>query len=440
MSETTQEKVIVKEEQTILEIVIDFAKKVIEKLVYEYLSYSRNTKIALYVMLFILLGFVLCAVWILGFGLGYTDMSNVYPFGLWIAGDLILVALGGGAFFTGFFLYIFRNDKLEPIINSTVLIGFMCYLFTLIFLAFDVGQPLRFWFGFAYPNWGEHLMPNSMLTEVFWCLTLYFLILCIELIPIALKHKFLDQFPLLHMLGHYMHRLMWMAAAAGTFLSFFHQGSLGGGMWGVLYGKANYFSPHFFFMVIVAAMAGGTSFMTLIPWIAQRITKKELIPQETFRSLTKISGVMFAFYFIFRIYDIYSAQTHYVPSFDRNFIDLWGGYYGIWMLVLEILLLFGPVILLNVKKFREQENMMIAGAACGVLAIIVSKMTVILHGFSTPNFPWKGFAAYNPTAQEWFILFGCLSLMVLIYMWFAKYIPLFPHAAHAEAHEHKETH
>ena len=41
-------------------------------------------------------------------------MSNIYPFGQWIIGDLGLVGLGGGAFTTGFLLYIFRNDKLEP--------------------------------------------------------------------------------------------------------------------------------------------------------------------------------------------------------------------------------------------------------------------------------------------------------------------------------------
>ena len=110
-------------------------------------------------------------------------MSNMYPFGQWIIGDLGLVGLGGGAFTTGFLLYIFRNDKLEPLINSTVLIGFMCYLFTLVFLVFDIGQPLRAWFGYTYPNWGPHLMPTSMLTEVVWCLTFYFMILCVELDP-----------------------------------------------------------------------------------------------------------------------------------------------------------------------------------------------------------------------------------------------------------------
>jgi len=412
----------------------------VSKIIEEFNSYSKNMKITLAVLIALVIGFGIFAIQILFWGLGYTDMNNVFAWGAWIIGDLGLVALGGGAFFTGFFLYIFRVEKLEPIINSTVLIGFMCYLFTFVFLLFDLGQPLRCWFGFAYPNWGSGLMPTSMLTEVFFCLSLYFCILLVELVPVVLKHNFLDKYPVIHAIGHYMHKLMWIMAAAGTFLSFFHQGSLGGGMWDVLYGKASWYRPHhqLFFLAIVAATAGGTSFMTLVPYIAGKIMKKVLIPMETFQTLAKISGAMFIFYFLFRSYDVYSMTASYVPMADRNYIDLWGGYYGIWMLVLEFILCLAPLVLLNIKKFREQEKFMVIGISGGVLAIITSKLSVLLHGFSAPNFPWKGFAAYNPSFQEWIITLGSFATMILIYMIFAKYFPLFPHIEHQEHGEEKE--
>lgn len=406
--------------------------KFIEFLKDEFNSYSRNSQIALYVLFAIVALFAIFAIQILFWGLGYTDMNNNFAWGVWIIGDLGLVALGGGAFFTGFFLYIFRVDKLEPIINSTVLLGWMCYLFTLVLLLFDVGQPLRAWFGFAYPNWGTHLMPISMLTEVFWCLSFYFCVLCVELVPIVLKQRLLDRYPVVHGIGHYMHKLMWTMAAAGTFLSFFHQGSLGGGMWGVLYGKAQWFRPHFFFLAIVAATAGGTSFMMLIPWIAGKIMKKEVVPKETFYTLAKISGVMFIFYTSFRVYDIYSMTVKYVPAADRTFMDIWGGLYGIWMLGLELVLCLVPITMYLVKKFREQEKTLVAGFIAGVSAIMMSKMNVLLHGFSVPNFPWKGFTTYLPTIQEWFVFLGCIAIMTLIYMWFVKYTPLFPHLHHNE--------
>ena len=258
-------------------------------------GYSKNMRITLYVLIALVVLFGIFAIQILFWGLGYTDMNNNFAWGSWIIGDLGLVALGGGAFTTGFILYIFRVDKLQPIIASTVLIGFMCYLFTFVFLLFDLGQPIRFWFGFLYPNWGTGVYPVSMLTEVFFCLSIYFCILIVELIPTILEHKVLIQNKVVKAIAHYMHVLMWTMAAAGTFLSFFHQGSLGGGMWGVLYAKAVWFRPHFFFLAVVAAMAGGTSFMTMVPYTAGKIMKKQLVPLDTYQILTRISGFMFAF-------------------------------------------------------------------------------------------------------------------------------------------------
>ena len=410
-------------------------KSAIEFCKNEWNSYTRKTKIALCVLLGLVALFAIFAIQILFWGLGYTDMNNVFAMGIWIIGDLGLVALGGGAFFSGFLLYIFRKDDLEPLINSTVLIGFMCYLFTFILLVFDIGQPLRAWFGYTYPNWGLHLMPKSMLTEVVWCLTLYFCVLCVELIPIPLKHKVVDKIPFFHYLGHYLHRLMWIMAAVGTFLSFFHQGSLGGGMWGVLYGKPGWFHPHFFFLAIVLATAGGTSFMTLWPYVASKIMKKEIVPMSSFQALAKVSGFMFIFYLSYRIFVVYTLSTVYVPMADRSFIDLLGGYYGLWMLSLELIFSAIPIVLLLVPKFREQEKFMVAGLISGVLAVLFHKLFVVLNGFSIPNFAWRPFMGYNPTIQEWFVMAGALACMALIYMCFAKYMPLVPHLHKHEHHE-----
>jgi Ni/Fe-hydrogenase subunit HybB-like protein len=395
---------------------------------------SKNMKIALAILLTLVVIFGIFAIQILGWGLGYTDMDNNFAWGAWIIGDLGLVALGGGAFTTGYFLYIFRVDRLKPIINSTVLIGFLCYLFTFVFLLFDLGQPIRAWFGFAYPNWGKGVYPASMLTEVFFCLSLYFCILLVELVPTILEHKVLIKNKVIKAIAHYMHLLMWTMAAGGTFLSFFHQGSLGGGMWGVLFGKAVWYSPYFFYLAVVAAMAGGTSFMVMVPYIAGKLTKKEYVPMETFQTLTRISGTIFIGYFIFRLFDLYKAITYYAPMSGREFFDMWGGYYGVWMLALELILCVVAIVLLNPGKLRNQEKFMVIGASSGIVAIVTSKLSVLLHGFSAPNFPWKGFTSYMPTIAEWGITLGAFATMILIYMTFVKWFPLFPHVEEDENH------
>ena len=76
-------------------------------------------------------------------GLNQTNMNDYYGFALWIWADLAVIAVGGGAFFTGFLRYIFGKDELKNIINYAVLIGFICYSSALLILAIDIGQPLK---------------------------------------------------------------------------------------------------------------------------------------------------------------------------------------------------------------------------------------------------------------------------------------------------------
>ena len=163
-------------------------------------------------------------------GLNQTNMDNRYAFGLWIFLDLTVIALGAGAFFTGFLLYILKFKELKAVINSAVVIGLVCYSGAMGALMVDVGQPLRAWFTFWYPN------VHSMLTEVTFCISCYLTVLPIEYLPIVLKNRKLRDVPGFLVFEFELHKLIYVLAGVGTFLSFFHQGSLGG-LYGVLRGR-----------------------------------------------------------------------------------------------------------------------------------------------------------------------------------------------------------
>ncbi len=67
-------------------------------------------------------------------GLNQTNMNDYYGFALWIWADLAVIALGGGAFFSGFLKYLVGKDELKNIINYAVLLGFICYSSALLIL------------------------------------------------------------------------------------------------------------------------------------------------------------------------------------------------------------------------------------------------------------------------------------------------------------------
>ncbi|MGL4370086.1 MAG: NrfD/PsrC family molybdoenzyme membrane anchor subunit, partial [Spirochaetota bacterium] len=366
-------------------MMIDFFKEIILTVwnwaVKEWKSLSPAIQWTLVVIAALAVIFVGYTILILFFGLGYTGLDNRMTWAMWIVGDLSLIVLGGGAFFTSFILYILRRDEFKPIINSAVLIGWLCYTFTFVFLLFDVGQPLRAWFGWIYPNWGDGILPVSMLTEVFFCISVYWCILCIELFPLAIEHTFLQKYTVFRWLAHFMHTIMWIFAAAGTFLSFFHQGSLGG-TYGALFGRPGWFRHETFFQYILSAAAVGPSMTVLMTWIAGKVLKKEIVPPGTFAKLARVSGYMFIAYMLFYFYNMYVLIFRNVPAFDRSFLDLWGGYYGLWMLIVEIGLCLAAAVILNSKNLLAQDKFLVAGTLCAVLGVVMNRLNDTIHGFS----------------------------------------------------------
>jgi molybdopterin-containing oxidoreductase family membrane subunit len=244
--------------------------------------------------LFLALG--IYASWLcLYLGLNQTNMDNRFAFGLWIFLDLAIIALGAGAFFTGFLVYILGWKDLKPVLNTAVVVGFICYSGAVAVLAIDVGQPLRAWFTFWHPN------AHSMLTEVTFCISCYLLVLTLEYIPVLLRNRQFRKIPSFLVFEYRLHFLVPVLAALGTLLSFFHQGSLGG-LYGVLRGRPFAFRegfaiwPSTFFLFILSAIAAGPSFLILITSTVEKLTQRRLVAEAVLRRLGFISGVLLAAY------------------------------------------------------------------------------------------------------------------------------------------------
>ena len=152
------------------------------------------------------------------------------PFALWIVFDLAVIALGAGAFFTGFLTYIVGRKELKSIINTAVVIGFICYSGAMAMLGIDIGQPIRGWFIFWHAN------IHSMLVEVSFCITCYLIVLTIEFVPLILENRQIKKVKELKLVGHNLHEIMAVFCGNRYVSVIFHQGSLGG-MFGVMYAR-----------------------------------------------------------------------------------------------------------------------------------------------------------------------------------------------------------
>ena len=361
-------------------------------------------------------------------GLNQTNMNDYYGFALWIWADLAVIALGGGAFFSGLLKYVIGKDELKNIINYAVLIGFICYSSALLILGIDVGQPLRNWFIFWHAN------VHSMLTEVAFCLSCYFAVLTIEYIPLVLENRQIDKVPFFHHLSHNMHGAMAVFAATGAFLSFFHQGSLGG-VAGVLFGRPYAYRDHIliwpytFFLFTWSAAAYGPSFTLFITWLTEKITHKKLVKDNVIYLLAKISGWMIITYIIAKSADQLWWMYKTAPSegFKWTFFYANNPFYGNWIWVAEIIIGgFVPGLILIVKPARENNFLRVTATLLAIMGVCLNRWVMVLQTMAVPVMSFDTWAMYIPSWQEVATTILPVAYGVILIMISYRYLPIFP--------------
>jgi Ni/Fe-hydrogenase subunit HybB-like protein len=374
-------------------------------------------------------------------GLNQTNMNDYYGFALWIWADLAVIALGGGAFFTGLMKYVFGKDELKNIINFAVLIGFICYSSALLILAIDVGQPLRSWFIFWHAN------VHSMLTEVAFCLSCYFAVLTIEYIPLILENRQIDKIPFFHNMSHNMHAYMAVFAATGAFLSFFHQGSLGG-VAGVMFGRPFAFREHLFiwpwtfFLFTWSAASYGPCFTIWLTRITEKITGKKLVKESAIQLLAKIGGWMMFTYIIAKLIDTLYWANVTAPSLGFTLKDFYTGnpFYGYWILFAE-LGLGGvlPALLLVFPKTRQNPIFLFIAVTLGVIGVSLNRWVMVLQVMAVPVMSFDHWVMYIPSWQEVATTILPVAYGVILVMISYRYLPVFPNEAELNPIEPETT-
>jgi menaquinone reductase, integral membrane subunit len=361
-------------------------------------------------------------------GLHITGMNDYYGFALWIWADLAVIALGGGAFFTGLLKYVIGKDDLKHIINYAVLIGFICYSSALLILAIDVGQPARNWFIFWHAN------VHSMLTEVAFCLSCYFGVLCVEYLPLALENRQVDKVPFFHNLSHNLHEVMAVFAATGAFLSFFHQGSLGG-VAGVMFGRPFGFREHIliwpysFFLFTWSAAACGPCFTILITKLTEKISGKRLVKPEVIHLLAKIAGWMLTTYIIAKTIDTIYWAFWTAPKLGFNMMHFYSNnaFYGPWILFTELVICgMIPALILIVKPLRERTGLMVTAVLLASIGVCLNRWVMVLQVLAPPVMPFDSWALYLPTWPEVATTILPVAYGVIMVLISFRYLPIFP--------------
>ena len=334
-------------------------------------------------------------------GLGYvTNLSDKFPWGLWIGFDVLCgVALAAGGFTITAAVYVFNLKRFRPIVRPTVLTAFLGYILVAVGLMYDLGKPWNIWHPIIMWN------PRSPMFEVGWCVMLYLTVLALEFS------------------GMVFERLGWTRAVAvqhaaivplviaGAIISTLHQSSLGT-FYLITPGKLHplWYTPLIPWMFYFSAIAGGLAMMIVESRLSSRALGRGL-EMPLLQSIGKALLVALAFYLTVRLADM--ARLGVIG-------EIFSGSRESRFFLLEMAIgVVIPLVLLALPAVRRNAERLYGAALLVVVGLVVNRLNVSLTGFE------GSLGGHNvPTIAEGIISLMLVGVGVTVFTLAVRYLPI----------------
>jgi len=337
------------------------------------------------------------------YGLGaVSNMSDGYPWGIWIAFDVVIgTAFGCGGYAMALLVYVFNKGEYHPLVRPAVMTSLFGYSLAGVAVVIDVG---RYWqlYNIFLPWYAN---PNSVLLEVALCVGAYVAVLWIEFTPTFLEKFGADN------TKAFMNKIMFVFIALGILLPTMHQSSLGT----VMVVAGSKLSPLWWTGMLPLLFLISCIFLGYaIVVFESSITGSRYRILDESHLLGKVSAVMaglIAIYLLIRFADV-GIRGHLNLAFKG---DLLGN-----MFLLENLLLLVPMGILFVPANRKKAPVVFFCAVSIVLAAALYRLNTYIIGFDPGN-GWH----YFPSVGEIFVSLGIVSMEIMAFLWFIKRLPIY---------------
>ena len=335
-------------------------------------------------------------------GLGAaTNLSDQFPWGLWIGFDVLCgVMLAAGGFTLTAAVHIFNLERFKTIVRPTVLTAFLGYVLVVVALLFDLGRSYRIWHPLVMWN------PRSVMFEVAWCVMLYTLVLALEFAPIVFERLRLEG-P-----RRILRAISIPLVIAGVILSTLHQSSLGS-LYLIVPEKLHPFwysplLPVFFFLSAIGIGLAMTIFESSLS--AKHFGKQLELP--LLQELGRVLVVVLSVYFVLRLQDLYhrgALKLVLQPSYET------------YLFLLEVVIgLMLPIALLLDWRVRESPEGLYVSSVLVVLGFVTNRLNVSITGMES-----SAGVRYIPKWTEVAITASIIAVGFAIFALAAKYLPIF---------------
>jgi Ni/Fe-hydrogenase subunit HybB-like protein len=339
---------------------------------------------------------------------GSTNLSDKFPWGLWIGFDVMCgVALAAGGFTLVAIVHIFAIETYKPVLRPAILTAFLGYLLVVVGLLYDLGRPDRLWHPLVMWN------PHSVMFEVAWCVTLYTTVLFLEFLPVVLEkfglHKPLD----------WIHRISVPLMIVGVLLSTLHQSSLGS-LFLIVPEKLYplWYTPILPLLFFISSIAAGLAMTIFESWHSSRAFGRAL-ELPLLASLGRVLAVVMSVYLWIRFLDM--AHRHVFGILGRNRTET-------WLFALEIALAVVPTVLLYQRAVRMRPGALYACSVMVVFSLVANRLNVGITGLEAGSG-----THYFPRWSEVAVTLTIVGIGFAIFRIAGQYLPIFEAEPHARA-------
>jgi Ni/Fe-hydrogenase subunit HybB-like protein len=339
---------------------------------------------------------------------GSTNLSDKFPWGIWIAFDILCgVGLAAGGFTLVAVVHIFNVERYKPILRPALLTAFLGYSLVVVALLFDLGRPDRLWHPLVMWN------PHSVMFEVAWCVMLYTTVLFLEFIPMVFE-RFGWHKPL-----NWLHSISVPLMIAGVLLSTLHQSSLGT-LFLIVPEKMYplWYSPTLPAMFYISAIGVGLAMTIFESWHSSRAFGRAL-ELPLLASMGRVLAVLLAGYLWLRFLDV--SHRHVLPLLLVNRTET-------WLFLLEIALFAVPTVLLFQHKVRMSPGALYACAVMVVFGFIANRLNVGITALESGSG-----THYVPRWSEVAVTLSIIAVGFATFRAIAGYFPVFEARAPAAA-------
>lgn len=347
-------------------------------------------------------------------GLGATTaMNDGYPWGLWIAFDVVTgTALGCGGYAIALLVYVLNKGEYHPLVRPAMLTSALGYSIAGFSVLLDLGRP---WLTWKIPVFIGDWNPHSVLLEVALCIMAYSMVLWIELSPAFLeKAAASNEWPRLARVSRSvlpkLRRSMVWIMALGVLLPTMHQSSLGSLL--LLSGPRlhplwNTMALPLLFLISCVLMGYGA--VVLEGVLSARYLGRRA-ETDLLAGLGRAMLPVLAVYLGLRIVDL---------AIRRQFGALFAfDVYGTMSLIEFALFALGGLLLVGDARRRDPGNLMRAAIVL-VFAGALYRFDVFLLAFQ-PGPHWS----YFPNVNEILITVGLVAGEIGIYIVFVRMFPI----------------